>query len=122
MASRSGGLEVGPSGFSHFTSKSLSMFITIFVVSGNDVSVTSWTTLQKGQGKWLRRQDRSSEATHTEQTSFRQAVSTGWSTIFWHKPHVRSSSGTVTDGRKREGERGDDPLCDGNVVHKILVL
>ena len=34
------------SGFSHFTSKSPSMFITIFVASGNDVSVTSWTTLQ----------------------------------------------------------------------------
>ena len=91
-----------------------------FFASGNDVSVISWTTLQKGQGKWLRRQDRSSEATHTEQTSFRQGVLTSWSTIFWHKPHVRSSNGTVTNGRKRERERGDDLLCDGNVVHKIL--
>ena len=49
--------------------------------------------------------DRSSEAMHTELTSFWQGVSTGWSTIFCHKPHVRSSSGTVTDGRKEERER-----------------
>ena len=108
------------SGFSYFTSKSPSTFITVFFASGNDVSVISWTTLQKGQGKWLRRQDRSSEATHTEQTSFRQRVLTSWSTIFWHKPHMRSSSGTVTNGRKQEEERGDDLLCDGNVEHKIL--
>ena len=59
---------------------------------------------------------------HTEQTSFRQGVSTGWSTIFWHKPHVKSSRGTVVDDRKREGERGDDTLYDGSVVCKNLCV
>ena len=59
---------------------------------------------------------------HTEQTSFQQGVSTGWSTIFWHMPHVKSSRGTVVDGRKREGERGDDTLYDGSVVCKSLCV
>ena len=54
---------------------------------------------------------------HTKLTSFWQGVSTGWS----NKPHVRSSSGTVTDGRKEE-KRGDAPLCDRNMVHKILCV